>query len=187
MPCPLIVLVARAVAACHLILCNFFDCLFFLFSFRKQEEDHRRMVEDESSCYAKLRKRWPVWPRKKLRLELMRKELPVKTSCGSRPKMLLLSSVIRTMPWKPSRVLWGSLRWVVLYTNVLHICWDYCHQWSGQCLESLPGCSGALWGEWCSILMYYTYAGIIVISDLDNALKAFQGALGLSEVSGALY
>ena len=35
--------------------------------------------------------------------------------------------------------------------------------------------------------MYYTCAGIIVISDLDNALKAFQGALGLSEVIGALY
>ncbi len=32
-----------------------------------------------------------------------------------------------------------------------------------------------------------TEYAFIVISDLDNALKAFQGALGLSEVSGALY
>ena len=31
-----------------------------------------------------------------------------------------------------------------------------------------------------------TEYAFIVISDLDNALKAFQGALGLSEVSGAL-
>ncbi len=36
-------------------------------------------------------------------------------------------------------------------------------------------------------MLEQTEDAFIVISDLDNALKAFLGALGLSEVSGALY